>query len=150
MNRVPPPRFDVEALHVRLRERIAELHPLVVGDVTRVFLEVSSLPCEQRLWSFEFAFDEDDGRIARLEARFAKHGDVSRSAEELHGYEVQLLLPRVIPTRPPEKDVRAARHTSENTAPDSLVVRFIRALVDLGAYLAIEKLEARSVEVDLL
>jgi hypothetical protein len=149
MDRVTPPRFDVEALRLRLREQIDELRPLVVADVTRVFLEVSSLPCEQMLWSFEFAFDEDDGRIARLEARFAKHGEPSPSGEALHGYEVQVLLPMVIPATPPAEDVRAATHAPEN-APGGLVARFTRALAELGAYRAIATLEARSAEVDLL
>ncbi len=38
--------------------------------VMRVFLEVSSLASKQGLWSLEFVFDEDDGRVARIEARF--------------------------------------------------------------------------------
>ncbi len=151
MDRVPAQRFDVEALHVRLCERIAELHPLIVADVMRVFLEVSSLPCELMLWSFEFAFDEDDGRIARLEARFAKRGAPPRSTDDLPGYEVQVLLPKVIPAHPPADGVRAATSAPENApAPGSLVARFVQALADLGAYRTIETLEARSAEVYLL
>jgi hypothetical protein len=151
MDSAPPQRFDVEALYVRLCERIAELHPLVVANVLRVFLEVSSLPCERMLWSFEFAFDEDDGRIARLEARFAKHGASSPSVDELNGYEVQVLLPKVIPARAPVDGVGAATQLPEKaSARGSLAARFVRALADLGAYRTIEMLEACSVDVDLL
>jgi hypothetical protein len=151
MGPVPLPRYDVEALYVRLGERIAEIRPLVVTDVMRVFLEVSLLPCEQMLWSFEFAFDEYDGRIARVEARFADHGAPPPDGEELPGYEVEVLLPKVIPARAPADGVRAAKHTMENTAAHgSLVARFIRALAELGAYRTIETLEARAAEVHLL
>ncbi|MBX3258812.1 MAG: hypothetical protein KIS78_17310 [Labilithrix sp.] len=148
MVRVPPSRFEVEALHERLCQRIAELRSLVVADVTRVFLEVSSLPCARRLWSFEFAFDEDDGRVARLEARFTDRGAPDGAGEDLRGYEVQVLLPRVIPARAPADGVRAA--VPAGAPAGSLVERFVRALADLGAYRAIEALEARSAEVYLL
>lgn len=150
MGRVPP-RFDVEALHERLCERIAELHPLVVADVMRVFLEVSSLPCKEMLWSFEFAFDEDDGRIARVEARFANPGTLHLAEEARPGYEVQLLLPNVIPAHAPADAVRAAKFTPEKAPTHgSLVARFTHALAELGAYRTIELLEARSAEVYLL
>ncbi|HVJ91790.1 MAG TPA: hypothetical protein VM580_18440, partial [Labilithrix sp.] len=135
MGRTPPPRFDIEALHVRLCERITELDRLIVADVMRVFLEVSSLPCEQMLWSVEFAFDEDDGRVARLEARFVKRGAQNPLDDELAGYDVHLLLPNVIPSRPPADGIRAATLASEIAAADgSLVARFLRALTELGAY----------------
>ncbi|HVH43003.1 MAG TPA: hypothetical protein VM925_11690 [Labilithrix sp.] len=151
MGRVPPPRYDVEALHARLRGRIAELRPLVVADVMRAFLEISSLPCEQMLWSFEFAFDEDDGRIARIEARFTDHDAPTPCDEDLRGYEVELFLPKVIPAHAPADGVRAAKRTPENAAAHgSLVARFIQALADLGAYRTIETLEARAAEVHLL
>src|SRR5690349_21019768 len=101
MGRVPAPRVDVAALHERLREKLAELHPIVVADVMRVFLEVSSLPCKQMLWSIEFAFDEDDGRIAHIEARFTSQPAKAVSDEHLPGYEVEVLLPNVIPAHPP-------------------------------------------------
>ena len=150
MLRAPSPRFDVEALHVRLCERIAELRPLVVADAMRVFLEISSLPCEQTLWSFEFAFDEDDSRIARVEARFANRGAANPSEEDARGYEMHLLLPKLIPTRAPD-GVRAASSTpDEAAAHGSLVARFTRALADLGAYRTIELLEVSSAEVYLL
>ena len=151
MHRVPRPRLDVEAIHVHLRERIAELHPLVVADVMRVFLEVSSLPCEAMLWSLEFAFDEDDERIARLEACFTKRGVLNPTAEQLSGYEVHVHLPKVIPAHPPLDGVRTAtRALSHEPASGSLVARFVNALDDLGAYHAIERVEARGVDVLLL
>jgi len=151
MGRVPPARLDVEALHEHLRERIAEVHPLIVADVVRVFLEVSLLPCKQMLWSFEFAFDEDDGRIARVEARFATPGAPSVSEMDLPGYEVQVLLPNVIPAHAPTDHVRAATHPlAVASAQSSLVARFTHALAELGAYRTIEMLEARSAVVYLL
>jgi hypothetical protein len=151
MDRAPALRLNVEALHTRLRERIAKLHPLVVTDVMRVFLDVSSLPCERMLWSLEFAFDEDDGRIARIEARFAKRFAPIPSVDELEGYEVQLLLPNVIPARAPSDGARATTPAPEKApAPGSLAARFVRELADLGAYHTIEMLEARSAEVYLL
>ena len=151
MGRVPPKRFDVDALHVRLCERIAELHPLLVADVVRVFLEVSSLPCEQMPWSLEFAFDEDDSRIARVEARFAPDPARALAApEELPGYEVHVLLPKVFPSRAPADNLRAASYAPATAARDSLVARFTQALAELGAYRTIETLEALSAEVYLL
>ena len=151
MGRVPAPRVDVEALHERLCERVAELHPLVVADVVRVFLEVSSLPCKQMLWSIEFAFDEDDGRIAHIEARFTTQPAKGLSDEALPGYEVEVLLPNVLPAHPPADGVRAAKYAPENAgAHDGLVARFVRALAELGAYRTIEMLEARSAKVYLL
>lgn len=152
MGRVPLPRFDVEALEVLLCERIADLRPLVVADVVSAFLAVSSLPCEETLWSFEFAFDEDDGRIALLEARFRSPAELhALSGEELRGYEVEMTLPHVIPARPLADGVRAADHAPDSGAAGaSLVARFVRALGDLGAYRAIETVEARSARVYLL
>lgn len=149
MDRVSAQRCDVRALHVRLCEEIAELHPRIVADVMRSFLEVSSLPCDRSLWSLEFAFDEDDGRIARLEARFAERGAPPISTDDLPGYEVQVLLPKVIPPHPhpPADGVRAA---TSAPAPGGLVARFVLALAELGAYRTIERLEARSAEVYLL
>lgn len=153
MDRVPA-QLDVEGLHLRLCERITGLRSLVVADVMRVFLEVSSLPCEKVLWSFEFAFDEDDSRIARLEARFAKRGASSPSDEELTGYEVHVHLPKVLPVlpaRPPADVVRAAIRAPEGAAAKgSLVARFVHALGDLGAYQAIATIEARAAEVYLV
>lgn len=151
MHTVSPPRLDVEALVVILRERIAELRPRVVQNVTRVFLEVSSLPCTQRLWSLEFEFDEYDGRLARLESRFTPYGATHFSEEHLGGYEVELHLPSVIPAHPPLDGVRTATSWSENAAvPGSLVERFVHAFDELGAYRAIEMLEVRSADVYLL
>lgn len=162
---VSPTLFDVETLHVRLRERLVELRPLVVAEVMRAFLEVSTLPCEKMLWSLEFAFDEDDGRIARLEARFAEpsvtyppawqgaashgeYGDFTKT--DLVGYEVHVLLPHVIPSRPNADALRAAKEGAESLPEHGLVERFVRAYAELGAYRAIEPLVARSAEVYLL
>lgn len=151
MARAAPLRHDVEALHARLREKVAELHPLVVTDVLRVFLAVSVLPCKQMLWSLEFAFDEDDGRIAHVEARFADRGRPPRPDEILKGYEVELLLPMLIPARTGGGEARgAAVAPASAAAPGSLVARFLRALDDLGAYRTIESLHARAVDVHLL
>lgn len=149
MAQVSAARFDVEALHAVLREKIVALRPLVVTDVMRVFLEVSSFPCEQMLWSFAFAFDEDDGRLARLEARFAEHGVTNPSEEELGGYDVLLLLPNVIPART-ASDGTATRWREDALAPGGLVARFVHAFAELGAYRTIEMVEARSAEVHLL
>ncbi len=57
-------------LYALLCDRLAVLEPCAVAAVTRVFLDVSLMPCEERLWSLEFAFDQDDGRIARVVACF--------------------------------------------------------------------------------
>ncbi|AKU97790.1 hypothetical protein AKJ09_04454 [Labilithrix luteola] len=150
----PLPTFDVAALHARLRERIAEVQPPVVADLMRVFLEVSVLPCELRLWSLEFAFDEDDGRIARMEARFAKPDAAHRDLDELddlRGYEVQILLPKIIPNRAPAEDVATTTDAEESApTPRTLVTRFLRALADLGSYRSIETVEARSATVLLV
>lgn len=150
MGRAPQVTFDVAALHGHLSAKLAELRPLVVRDVMRVVLEVSSLPCEKMLWSIAFAFDEDDGRIARIEACFNDHEAPLVSDDELDGYEVQLLLPKILPKRPPGDPVRAAAPAlGSASARDSLVTRFCRALAELGAYRTIEEIEAVSVDVYL-
>lgn len=148
------PTFDVEALHARLRERIAEVQPPIVSELMRVFLEISVLPCVLRLWSLEFAFDEDDGRIARMEARFAKQDAAHRDLDELddlRGYEVQILLPKIIPPRPASEDAATTTDGDETPpTPSALVARFQRALVDLGSYRSVETIEARSATVLLV
>lgn len=146
-----PARLTIEALRARVEKRIAGLHRLVVADVMRVFLEVSILECEQMLFSLEFAFDEDDGRIARFEARFADWS-TQEPPEELEGYELLVQLPRVIPPREPVAGVHtAAERAIELAGPHgSLVARFVRALADLGAYRSIERLEAVAVDAYLL
>lgn len=150
MRQVSPPRLKVEALEVRLREAIAGLPRLVVTDVMRAFLEISALPCEDMLWSFEFAFDEDDGRLARIEARFADPGATNPSEEELAGYEVHLVLPHVIPPRPADPaNARASTYWPEGPSV-TLVERFVRAFMELGAYRSIELIEVRSAEVHAL
>jgi hypothetical protein len=146
-----PAHLHIEAIHGRLCRRIAELRPPVVADVINTFLEVSSLPCVQRLWSLEFAFDEDDGRIALIEARFVDRSGRDPVGGELRGYEVQLLLPKVIPARAPADGQSVAEHGLAMAATDgALVSRFVRALADLGAYRTIERLEAVTVETCLL
>lgn len=146
-----PARLNVEALHARLRERLPELHPLIVADVMRVFVEVSSLECDKMLWSLEFAFDEDDGRVARIAAQFAEKNTREPSGGALQGYEVHVLLPKVIPASTPVGGLRAAERAREQAAQDSsLVSRFVGALAELGAYRTIEPLEALSAEAYLL
>lgn len=150
MNAPSLAELDVAALHERLRARLAELSAPVVADVLRVFLEVSQLPCTGRLWSLEFAFDEDEGRIARLEARFAKRDLSDEDLDDLPRYEVQILLPKLIP--PYDQGGGGAAITgapeSEMT-PSGLVRRFLAALAEMGAFRAIEGLEARSANVYL-
>lgn len=145
MGRAPQRQFGVEALHAHLSARIAELRPLVVGDVMRVVLDVSSLPCDEMLWSLAFAFDEDDGRIARIEAVFRDYGAALFSDEPPRGFAVEILLPKLIPKRDP-----SARASERPSDQGSLVARFERALADLGAYRTIEALEALSADVYLL
>lgn len=141
---LPPP--DVVDLHARLVERLDEVRPLVVRDVLRVFVDVASLPCRRRLWSFEFCFDEDEGRTARLEARFVAHGMSGIPGDEdLDGFNVDVRLPHLIPARPFDELALAA--ADKEAGAVNLVTRFNRALADLGAYQVIEPLEARGVDV---
>jgi hypothetical protein len=150
MEPLPAP-LDVEALHVRLAERIAELHRPVVADVMRVFLEVSSLARDKGLWSLEFAFDEDDGQVARIEARFCDPRVEDPIASELRGYEVRLVMPRVIPLLAPADRKKAAEHVLVMAAGHgSLVSRFVAALTDLGAYRGVEPVAVLSAEAHLL
>ncbi len=151
MEPLPAARVHVEALHVLLRQRIAELHRPVVADVMRVFLEVSSLASKQGLWSLEFVFDEDDGRVARIEARFWDARIAAPASAELQGYEVRLVMPRVIPVTAPAARKKAADHVLVMASGHgSLVSRFVVALTDLGSYRGIEPIEPLSVEAHLL
>lgn len=146
-----PAHLHVEALCTRLREQIAELRPMVVGDVMRAFLEVSSHAVAKGLWSLEFAFDEDDGRVAVVEARFGNGLVAARTGVRLRGYEVRLLLPKTLPKYTPDTGSKASEHLlATRTDPDDLVARFVRSLSSLGAYRLIEPLELESVEVELL
>jgi hypothetical protein len=145
-----PDRSQVEALHLRLREQLTALRPLVVADVMRVFLEVSSLASEQGLWSLEFAFDEDDGRVARIEARFW-NARVAEPDGELRGYAARLVLPRLILVGAPVDHSRAAERVwAMESGYGGLVARFVRALTDLGAYRGIEPVELVSAEAELI
>lgn len=141
---------NVETLHAQLRARMVELRPLVVVDVMQLFLEVSSSPCKEKLASLEFAFDEDEGRLARIEARFVRRGSRDGLDGDPIGYQVELLLPRLIPVRSPA-DGEASTHVLATAAREgSLVARFVRALADLGAYRAIEALVVLEADVHLL
>jgi len=143
-------RFDVESLYALLSEKLSDLEPRAVAAVVRVFLEVSSLPCERRLWSLEFAFDEDYGRIARLVACFLDRSAFSATDDTLHGYEVELLLPRVLPPRVTSGGVEMGGATGGDVANGALVSRFERALAVLGAYRTIEDIEVVSATALLL
>ncbi len=113
----------------------------------RAFLEVSVLPCDHRLWSLEFGFDEDDSRVARLEAMFAPRHATNPQAEDLGGYEVHVLLPKILPPRPAGEAGPMAEVGSGAPTAEKLVARFLVALADLGSYRTIELLTARSATV---
>jgi hypothetical protein len=150
MDGVPHATFDVEELQDCLRKRLARPRALAVTDVLADFLHVLTLPCDRRLWSLEFAFDESDGRIARLVAMFAERNVPAPTPDDLVGYEVQILLPVFLVPRAAE-DVGAVLDVAEGaTTVERLVASFLRALVDLGAYRAIERIIVRSAEVSSL
>ncbi len=143
--------LEVEALYALLCDRLAVLEPCAVAAVTRVFLEVSLLPCEERLWSLEFAFDQDDGRIARVVACFVDRLAKRPTEEAPRGYQVDMLLPRVLPPRAPSDGVELEGESGGDDVSDgALVARFERALVVLGAYRSVETIELVSVEAHLL
>lgn len=150
----PPAPSSVEALHARLAARLVDLRPLHVAHVMRAVLDISALPCTHRLGSLEFGFDEDEGRIARIEARFAERGVRDPFQPMDLGYEVEIQLPRIIPTRMADDgeqgDHAVMRVHSASSSDGSLVARFVRALADLGAYRNIEPVVALSVETNLL
>jgi len=140
----------IDALRARLLGRFAELDRPLTSDVMRVFLEVSGSASEDGLWSLAFAIDDDDGRIARLEARFWLDPDAPPDAE-LPGYEVRLTLPRILPVCTPAARKAAAQRVQEVSGPDDgLVARFVRALADLGEYRAVEPVTVLVIDVDLL
>ena len=141
-------KWRVDALQAHLSKRIAELRPLVVADITRAILAVSTFPCERSLYSLEFAFDEDDGRAAHFEVQFADWDAKNPAADGLSGYEVFVYLPRVL-TPPPGSANRAAA-AAPSPGDADLPARFVRYLADLGAYKTIEPLEAVSADVYLL
>lgn len=142
-----PPR-DLEALHALLSERLAALSSRRVAAIVRAVLEVSSLPCVEALWSIEFAFDEDDGRVARVEVRFAEGAAEDPFGGLLRGYAVHVLLPRVLPPRAPGEGAEPG--LAMTVERGSLVARFVRELDELGAYRAIEDVEAVAVDVELI
>ncbi len=141
--------LGVEALHALLCERLSALQPRAVAAVMRVFLEVSSLPCEKKLRSLEFAFDHDEGRVARVVASFVDPSAKTLS-DEACGYQVDMLLPRVLPPRVPSDGVELESMPVGDAADGMLVARFERALADLGAYRTIEAIELVSAEAHLL
>ena len=146
-SRSPSPEDDVADLHAHLAERLAALCSLVVRDVVRNFEEIASLPCRRQLWSLEFAFDEDAGRTARIEARFAERSTTPPREQDLDGFSVHLHLPKVSPPRVTDDHLLAS--AEDESPPVALVARFRRSLAELGAYRTIETLEARAVELDL-
>jgi len=140
----------VESLYERLCEQLAVLQPCEVAAITRLFLEVSSLPCEERLWSLEFAFDDEHGRVARLVASFIDRRATGPTDDSVHGYEIAMMLPRVLPARGSSDGLGLGSATSGEVADESLVSRFERALAELGAYGTIERIELVSAEAHLL
>ena len=151
MTGLPTARVDVEALYEALREELAELDPRVPAAVMRVFLEVSSRPCEERLWSLQFAFDEHDGRVARLEARFLDRRAAGPTDDDsLHGYEVDMTLPKILPSRAPSGSMQRQMESAHAVTSAALVASFERALVELGAYRTIEDVPLVSVDAYLL
>lgn len=143
-------RLPIEALHTRLRTHIAALGPApLVGDVTRVVLEVSSLARGDGLWSLEFLFDEDDSRVALLEARFGDGVLAAATGAELRGYVVRLLLPKLLPKNTFDGSTASEHLRAMSSDRASLVARFVRALDELGAYRFIEQLRTESVETEL-
>ena len=147
MDGVPHAIFDVAALQDCLRDRLASTDPLTVTAVLRAFLEVSALPCDRRLWSLEFGFDEDDSRIARFCAMFSERQVTAPQADDLIGFEVHVLLPRLLPNRAAEALGTALEGTAGAPTVESLVARFLVALAELGAYRTIELLTARSATI---
>ena len=145
----PPVRLQVRAIHTRLRLELAALVQPRVRDVMKTFLDVTGLASTKGLWSLEFAFDEDDSRIARLEARFGNGVLAQRMGADLRGVEVRILLPKELPKYSLEGHAFEAP-VSLPPDPASLVARFVRSLADLGAYRFIEPLIAQGVETDLL
>lgn len=142
---VPGTPHSVEALRTRLRERVAALGTdALVGDMTRVFLEVSSEPADPPVWSLEFQFDEDDSRIACLDARFG-NGIVD---PDLRGYSVRILLPKLLPKSTFDNAIPSPHLCALSNEGESLVARFVRALNELGAYRSIEPLQFRGVAVE--
>lgn len=141
--------IHVETLHRRLRARLATLAKPVAGDVMRVFLEISSVALEKGLWSLEFSFDEDDSRIARLEAQFGDGTLAQQTGGRLEGYAVLLLLPKTLPKYTAAGDETASEHLlAVRSDPDDLVARFVRSVATLGAYRLIEALELESIETE--
>jgi hypothetical protein len=136
-------------MHARLRGALAALVQPRVRDVMQAFLDVAGLASAKGLWSLEFAFDEDDSRVARLEARFGNGRLAERVGASLRGFEVRILLPKELPKYSHDAHAFEAPVTLPPD-PASLVARFVRSLEQLGAYRFIEPLVAEGVETALL
>lgn len=144
----PPVRLQVDAIHARLRVELAALVQPRVRDVMQTFLDVTALASAKGLWSLEFAFDEDDSRIARLEARFGNGLLAERTGARLRGFEVLIQLPKDLP----KCEIGHAFEAPVTLPldPASLVARFVRSLAELGAYRFIEPLTVEGIETELL
>ncbi len=126
--------------------RLRKMQPPIVSEYYAVFLEVSGAAVRApALVAFEFAFDEDDGRIARMEARFAKHDAAHRDLDELDAISgatrCRSLLPKIIPPRPASKTWRPPRtgtRLHRRPAP-SWRASFARSSTCLGSYRAIRR-----------
>jgi hypothetical protein len=144
----PPNRLQVDAFYARLRDELEALADRRVGEVTRTFLEVTGTAVAKGLWSLEFAFDEDDSRVARLEALFGNGLLAARTGARLRGFEVRLLLPKELPKY--SLDGHAECRLERPADATNLVARFVRSLEELGAYRLIEPLVVEGLETELL
>lgn len=141
----PSTRLNVESLRQRLRARVATLATdAVIGDATRLFVEAAAEPCTPSIWSLEFQFDEDDSRVACLEARFG-NGLVD---PDLRGYSMRILLPKLLPKTTFDRALSSPHLRTIAKDGESLVARFVRALDELGAYRLIEGLPFREIAVE--
>lgn len=139
--------FDVAMLQDLLRERLEGRPVASVAEVLQAFLDVAAMSCDRKLWSLEFSFDSDDSRIARLAAAFAPRHATAPEAEDMTGFEVHVLLPKLLPARTMDDGCAALEAPTGAATAEKLVARFLVMLTDLGAYRTIELLEPRSVTV---
>lgn len=151
MGVVLPAHLHVRPLYDRLVRELAALgRPVVVGDGVRAFLQVSFFAVTSGLYSLEFAFDEDDGRTAFIEARFAPPS-TRASSDDLPGFRLSFLLPRILPkyTAP---DASRAHEDVLGLPRDGkdVVARFVTSLSVLGSYRHIEAIASESIETELL
>ena len=83
---------------------------------------MSALAREHGLWSLEFAFDEDDGRIARIEARFWDPRIATPADGALPGYELQLVIPARIPLLTPADRKKAYEQAVARVVKDRPII----------------------------